>query len=131
MPESPSAVARRLIRGIAEERWAELPDLYAEDTIVELPFSPEGTVLRGRTEIAEHFGAAPDRPLRLAASNVVVHETADPELVVVEYDYDGEITTTGRTFTVSNVLIMRVRDGRIVSSRDFHDHRAITAALRG
>jgi uncharacterized protein len=131
MADSPSAVARRLIQGITEERWAELPDLYAEDVVVELPFSPDRTVIRGRTGIAEHFGAAPDRPLRLAASDIVVHETADPELVVVEYDYHGEATTTGRTFTVSNVLIMRVRDGRIVSSRDFHDHHAIGAALRG
>jgi uncharacterized protein len=129
MAESPSTVARRLIRGITEERWAELPDLYAEDTVVELPFSPEAMVLRGREEMAEHFAAAPARPLRMSAHNIVVHETADPEVVVVEYDYDGEVTTTGRTFTVPNVLVMRVRDGRIVSSRDYHDHRAIGAAL--
>jgi ketosteroid isomerase-like protein len=131
MTESPSAVARRLIRGITEERWAELPDLYAEDTVVEMPFSPDRTVLRGRKEVAEYFGAGPARPLRLAAGDIVVHETADPELVVAEYDYHGEATTTGRTFTVSNVLIMRVRDGRIVSSRDYHDHHTIGAALSG
>lgn len=131
MTESPSAVARRLIRGITEERWAEVPDLYAEDTVVELPFSPQGTVLRGRKELAEHFAAAPARPLRMGASNIVVHETTDPEVVVVEYDYDGEVTTTGRTFTVPNILVIRVRDGRIVYSRDYHDHHAIGAALGG
>ncbi len=129
MSESPRDVAQRLIRGITEERWTELPGLYAEDTVVELPFSPERTVMRGRAELAEHFGAAPARPLRLAAANIVVHETADPEVIVIEYDYDGEVTTTGHTFTVPNIIVMRVRDGRIVSSRDYHDHHAIGAAM--
>jgi ketosteroid isomerase-like protein len=133
MSESPREVAQRLIRGITEERWAELPDLYAEDTVVELPFHPVSMskVLRGRKEMAEHFAGAPARPLRLSARNIVVHETTDPEVVVIEYDYDGEVTTNGRTFTSPNIIVMRVRDGRIVSSRDYHDHRKILAALDG
>lgn len=131
MSDSPREVAHRLITGIVEERWTELPDLYAEDTVVDVAFSPEHTVLRGRTAMAEHFAVGTMRPLRLAARNIVVHETTDPEVVVVEYDYDGEVTSTGRTFTVPNVLVLRVRDGRIVSSRDYHDHHAILAALQG
>jgi hypothetical protein len=35
---------------------------------------------------------------RVWAHNVVVRETGDPEVVVGEYDYDGRVTTTGRTF---------------------------------
>jgi len=131
MAASPRDVAQALIRGITQERWTELPGLYAEDTVVELPFSPSARVMRGRKEIAEHFAGAPARPLRLSAKNIVVHETTDPEVVVVEYDYDGEVTTNGRTFTSPNVIVMRVRDGRIVSSRDYHDHRGILAALDG
>ena len=58
------------------------------------------------------------------------YETVDPELAIVEYDYRGEGTETGRTFLASNVLIVRVRDGLILTSRDYHDHGAIAAALR-
>ena len=129
MTASPREVAHRLLRGISEERWTELPDLYAEDTVVELPFSPQPTVLHGRAEIAAHFAAADERPLRVTAKNVVVHETTDPELVVVEYDYD--VDAKGRTGTVGNVLVIRVRDGHIVNSRDYHDHRAIAAIVTG
>jgi len=129
MSASPREVAHRLVQGISEERWTELPDLYAEDTVVELPFSPEPAVLRGRTEIAAHFAAAADRPLRVKAKNVVVHETIDPEVVVVEFDYD--VDAQGRSGTVANVAVIRVRDGRILSSRDYHDHRAIATIVAG
>lgn len=129
MTATPREVAHRLVEGISAQRWAELPDLYAEDTVVEQPFSPQPTVLRGRGELAAHFAAAADRPLRVTAKNVVVHETTDPEVVVMEYDYDVE--ARGRTGTVGNVLVLRVRDGRIASSRDYHDHRAIAAIMAG
>ena len=48
---------------------------------------------------------------------VVVHETTDPEVVIAEYDYRGEARGTGRTFVVSNVQIVRVRNGLIVHGR--------------
>jgi ketosteroid isomerase-like protein len=129
MSGTPCEVVQRLIQGISEQRYTELADLYAEDTLVELPFSPEHTVLRGRDELDKHFAGAGDRPLRVVAKNVVVHETTDPEVVVAEYDYDVE--AGGRTGTVANVLVVRVRDGHIVGSRDYHDHAAITAIVTG
>jgi ketosteroid isomerase-like protein len=129
MSDTPRDVVQRLIQGICEQRYTELADLYAEDTVVEFPFSTSRPTLHGREALAKHFLGATDRPLRLAAKNVVVHETTDPELVVVEYDYDVE--ADGRTGTVGNVLVVRVRDGHIVGSRDYHDHQAMTAILTG
>lgn len=129
MTASPREVAQHLVRGISEQRWTELPDLYAEDTVVEQPFSPQPMTLRGRAALAAHFASAANRPLRVTAKNVVVHETTDPEVVVVEYDYD--VDASGRTGTVGNVLILRVRDGHIVTSRDYHDHAAIAAIVAG
>lgn len=122
-------VAERLLAGINERRWTELPHLYAEDAVVEQPFNPVPVVLSGRAEIAAHFARTADLPLRLTADNVVPHETTDPEVVVVEYDYLGENTSTGRAFTVHNILVLRVRAGRIVTSRDYHDHRALAEAI--
>jgi ketosteroid isomerase-like protein len=59
----------------------------------------------------------------------VVHETDDPEVIVAEFDYDGLITTTGHAFRFSNVQVLRVRDGLIVETRDYHDHRALARAF--
>jgi ketosteroid isomerase-like protein len=60
---------------------------------------------------------------------VVVHETTDPEVIVAEFDYDGRITTTGRTFTIRNIFVLRVRDGLIVESRDYANHLVLADAL--
>jgi uncharacterized protein len=67
--------------------------------------------------------------LRLVAHNVVVHETTDPEVIVAEFDYD----VTGRegAVTAANVQVLRVRDGLITATRDYHDHLAIARATGG
>jgi ketosteroid isomerase-like protein len=95
-----------------------------------MPFAPSPPArLEGREAIRAHFAAAASGPLTLQASNVVVHDTGDPEVVIAEFDYDGQVSTTGRSFRVSNIQVLRVRNGQIVSSRDYHDHLAIAAAL--
>jgi uncharacterized protein len=130
-PDTPRQVVERLLAGIAAGTTPALAELYAELAVVELPFAqPGGLRLVGREQLAQHFSRAARAPLRLRPIDVTLHETTDPEVVVAEYDYHGEVTSTGRQFVVSNVQIVRVRDGLIVSSRDFHDHVAMTAAVR-
>jgi ketosteroid isomerase-like protein len=58
-----------------------------------------------------------------------VHETTDPEVVVAEFGYRFRPREGVEAFPVANVQVVRVRDGLIVSSRDYHDHAAIAAAL--
>ena len=68
-------------------------------------------------------------PLELRARNVTVHQTRNPEVVIAEWDYDGLITTTGRSFQVSNIQVSTVRDGQIVASRDYHNHLVLAEVL--
>lgn len=126
----PRAVFERLCAGISAGRWRELAALYAEDAVVEQPFANPPRRIDGRDAVHAHFCAAAGGPLRLTARNVVVHETADPEVIVAEFDYDAVVTTTGRAFTTGNVQVLRVRDGLIAASRDYHDHAGLAAALR-
>ena len=129
---SPEALFHRLLAGIAEGRWNDLAELYAEDARVELPFAPPAAlVLNGRDAIAAHFSLAAKAPFSITPANVRVHGTDDPELIVVEFDYHLRHNGTGRTGTVANVQLLRVRDGKIVESRDFHDHRAIAELAAG
>jgi len=125
MPESAGAreVLEHLIRGISDGRWLELHELYAEQAVVEYPFAlPAPTRLEGRGAIQRYFAAVARMSLELRAHNIVMHETTDPGVIVVEYDYDGLVTTTGRAFPVSNIQVSTVRDGQIVNSRDYHNH---------
>lgn len=117
---TPTEVFREQLRGITEGRYADVLDLYAEDVVVEQPFMlPKPLRIVGKDALRAHFAGAP-ADLKLRASNVVVRQTDDPEVVVAEWDY----TLDGRG-SLANVIIMRVRDGLIVASRDYHNHAAV------
>ncbi|RPF38376.1 nuclear transport factor 2 family protein [Streptomyces sp. TLI_185] len=129
---SPREVFLALVNGVAEGRWKDLPDLYAEQTHVVHPFDPlRAAALRTRDELREHFrptGAGPR--LHRRATNITIHETTDPEIIVAEFEYQGTVEDTGEPFALPGIFVLRVRDGEIISSRDYFDH--VTAArIRG
>ncbi|AKV04196.1 hypothetical protein AKJ09_10859 [Labilithrix luteola] len=109
---------------------------FHEDGCVEFPFAPPGLPKRieGRDGILKSMG-----PLWRGAKaagrkgagmeNVVVHETHDPEVVIIEFDAARE--DANGTYRLSYVHVVRVRDGKIVSLRDYVDSWAISQALRG
>jgi ketosteroid isomerase-like protein len=129
-PTSPRDVMERLLQGISKGAWQELHELYAEDAVVEYPLAlPSGPKrVAGRSAIRRYFAAVARLPLELKAHHIVVHETKDPETVIVEYDYDVLVTTSGRSFQVSNIQVSRVHGGQIVTSRDYHNHSALADA---
>jgi uncharacterized protein len=102
---SPREVVEALMRGISDGRWEDLDGFYADTAVIEYPFAlPAPLRLVGRDEIRQYFAAAARNPLQLHVRDMVVHET------------------TGRTFQVSNIQVATVRDGKIVGSRDYHNH---------
>ena len=129
---TPRDVFTALSDGISEGRYGELSALYAADTIVEHPQAvPRPTRLTGRDAVHERFTGALAGAYRLKRKNVVVHETTDPEVIVAEYDYDAESVETGRTISAANIQVLRVRDGLIVHSRDYHDYLKLAVIRNG
>jgi ketosteroid isomerase-like protein len=116
---TPADVVGELLRRINDGRWTELVDLYAEDVLVEHPL--RRTRIDGRKAVGERF-ARLGTATTLRAFDVTVHETVDPEVVIAEYQYEGA------GFTSANVQVVRVRDGLIAHSRDYHDHLRMAAA---
>ncbi|MCW2931869.1 MAG: hypothetical protein JWM19_2831 [Actinomycetia bacterium] len=66
--------------------------------------------------------AAHPRPRR-RVGNVVIHEATDPEVIVAEFEYQGT-TDVGEPYALPAIFVLRVRNGEIVSSREYHDHLA-------
>ena len=93
--DTPRQVAEKLVTGISEGRFEEVPRLYAEDCVVEVPYATGGAapLLEGGAAVREHFSHADAMPFRLRARDLVVHETEDPELVVLSWDYEVTATT--------------------------------------
>lgn len=115
---TPGDVVSELLHRINDGRWAELADLYAADAVVEHPL--RRTRIDGRTALGDRFVKLGTIALR--AFDVTLHDTTDPEVVVAEYQYEGP------GFVSANVQVVRVRDGLIAHSRDYHDHLRMAAA---
>jgi uncharacterized protein len=129
-PATPREILGRLLDGIAHRRWQELHELYADDAVIDYPFAlPRPTRLSGREAIRTYFAATAKYPLQLSPRNIVMHETADPSVIIVQWDYDGLVTTTGRSFEVANIQVSTVRNGEIVASRDYHNHALLADAV--
>ena len=106
-----------------------LAALFAPDAVLEFSFhGPPGTPARlaGREAIREYSRQVMASPLRLDDFEVTeLYQTQDPEVVITEMRAQGTVTTTGRSFTTTSVQIIRIREGRIVHSRDFADPRIL------
>lgn len=108
-------------------------DMFAPDGVLELPFAPSSIPRRlsGR-EAIRGFLAPAGEAARSAGrrikeySSVVVHETTDPEIIIAEFDLDGEIVGTGETYQLSYIQVLRARNGQIVWMRDYMDPRVFS-----
>ena len=108
-------------------------DLCADDIVVETPFAPAGSPTRveGREQwlaVAQAGGAA--RPGRGGAGDdLAVHDTSDPDVIVVEHELTGTLTTTGTRASATFVGVLHVRDGQVARWREYQNVPAIAAAL--
>jgi hypothetical protein len=129
---TPRQVFDELLRTSVDGDWDGLLDLYAEDTVIEMPFAPPGvpTTSEGATFRQRIKGMAGNRPWKFSsAENVLVHETTDPEVIIAEYTLRGTVSATGAPLALSYAMVITVRDGKIVHSRDYGNPLATSAAL--
>ncbi|MEV3977886.1 nuclear transport factor 2 family protein [Nonomuraea sp. NPDC049758] len=102
----------------------ELADLYAEDGRHEFPFGglpPYEGREAVRAGYRASWGVSPAVPQEV--ERVALHRTDDPEVVVVEQN--AHVKVGERAITVPGLLVLRIRDGRIVHCKDFMDASAI------
>ena len=97
--------------------------LLTEDVVVEHPFGPVGVPerLEGREAFRAHLAGA------LAGSrnqfdgfeDLAVHQTVDPDVVVIECALRGVNAATGEPFSRRYVQVIRARDGKIAHWKDY------------
>jgi uncharacterized protein len=128
---SPTEVFRRVVAAVAERRQSEIIDeCYAEDVVVEHPFMiPQPTTTKGREQLRVRTTNLKNLPITMEVADIVVHQTVDPEVIVGEFESRITSTQTGKRITTSNIMVLRVRNGLIVSSRDYHNHALLAAFI--
>lgn len=132
MPSTP----RDLFEQMRQQWFGPAPaltgDFLADDVIVESPFAAPGPHrIVGRQQFLDF--ANPQRavfPVRFdACRTTAVHDTTDPETIVVEYELTGTSTTNGRQATAAFIAVLTARDGKIALWREYQNTLAIQHAL--
>jgi len=90
---------------------------------------PEPTTTKGREQLRERMRNVQNLPIIMEIADVVVHETAEPEVIVGELESRITSKQTGKRITTSNIMVLRVRNGLIVSSRDYHNHALLAESM--
>src|SRR4051794_11792448 len=91
----------RMLRAGRELDIETFAGLMAPDGYIEWPYRPPGVParLQGRAEIREFLTAAASDFISFDEfRDMVLHETTDPEVVIVEYEAHGTVVPTGAPF---------------------------------
>lgn len=128
-PSADQLSPRRLIDSFHRAMIAlsanDLANLHASDAVYEFPLLTPGRPERyqGREEIragfSEVWAAASARITVDQICNIVLHETSDPEVVVIEQEAAATDIATGIRFFAPSLIIVRVRGGLIQHVRDY------------
>lgn len=133
-----TAPGPREVFALMREQWLgnagnPMGSLLADDAVIETPFAPPGRPRRfeGREEFLSFAQAGRAAlPVRFEeCREIAIHDTADPEVIVVEYELAGTVTTTGRRAAAPFIGVLRVRDGQVAGWREYQDAVAIARAL--
>jgi hypothetical protein len=111
-------------------------DCFTADGVLELPFAhaPMPKRVQGREAIralmAPRYEAARAAGRRIVEyANLMIHETTDPEVIVVEFEVIGG---AGRAipYTSPFIHVLRVVGDEIALQRDYFDSLAMAERLR-
>jgi ketosteroid isomerase-like protein len=128
---SPRSVILAVQRAIVEGDFDALVSHFAPDAVVEFPRAAEAGVparIQGRESIRQvatglRSRFADDGQRLSGLENLVVHESTDSEVFVVEFEALGEVGTGD--YRMPDIQVWRVRDGLVVSVRDYLGARAL------
>ena len=122
---SPAEVARRLLDAAVSPHPEDMADCYAERFVLEMPFLPAALGPARSEQTREELrarvraGTAVRRYTGLV--HPVIHETGDREVVIAESGLRGVLTASSAPFELWFVMVLTIRAGLVVHSRDYTD----------
>lgn len=128
----PREVLERCRRAAVDQSAEDMRRVYAVDAVHEFPFTRPGlpSRLEGRHEIVDWIAAEwHANPLKYERyRTLAVHDTTDPDTIIVEQEALGTSATTGE-FALPNILVLTVRNGQIIHLRDYVNILAAGTAM--
>jgi hypothetical protein len=110
-------------------------DLWADDAVQDMPFAAgvDGleTTWHGKEKLLRHYNKSiPNRRDHVFHIDHL-HQTADPDVIVVEARGKSTVGETGRLYDQRYVFIFKLRDGKIVLNREHFNPIVFQKAFDG
>ncbi|MPY52385.1 nuclear transport factor 2 family protein [Streptomyces acidicola] len=120
-PASPVDVYRHSLRLLLDKNIPAWVGLWAEDGVMEFPFAPQGWPrrLEGKEAIDAYMRPYPDHIDVHDFPDVRIHQTTDPQTIVVEMRGVGRLVETDSPYDMTYIAVVTVQDGLITSYRDY------------
>ncbi|TCP41233.1 hypothetical protein EV191_12623 [Tamaricihabitans halophyticus] len=120
-PISPTELYRYSLRLLLDKDIPAWVDLWADDGIMEFPFAPDGWPrrLEGKDAVAAYMRHYPDHIDLHDFPVLRIHQTTDPETIVVEMRGVGRLVETDAPLDMTYIAVVTVRERRITSYRDY------------
>ena len=96
-------------------------EMMSDDFVMEFPYARPGmpTRVEGRAAVLSHLAKVSHGVTVDSASDLVVHETTDPEVVILEFDGHGRSLKTGEPYEQRYISVIRARGGKMVHFKDY------------
>ncbi len=112
------------LTALEDKDMDKFAELWAEDAVQDMPFSPEGFPKRveGKNALIQHYAAWPEISGRANfTDNLVFYPMQDATMVFAEWRGDVEIIPTGRQYKQRYGGLFQVVDGKIEQFREYYD----------
>jgi hypothetical protein len=129
---SPRQTVERFLAAVVSPSPGDIADCYADRVVIEMPFAAGIAPARTETtreELRARFAAGAAARRYTAVRDVRIHDTADPDVIVLEYRIDSTRLADGEQFAMGFVMVLTFSDGLIAHSRDYTDPIAGARAL--
>ncbi len=118
------AAVRDFLGSLETKDMDRFAELWAEDAVQDMPFSPEGFPKRvsGREHLIAHYAAWPEVSGEADfTSQLKFYPTRDPQVVFAEWRGDVKIIPTGRRYEQTYGGLFQVEGGQIALFREYFD----------
>ncbi len=96
-------------------------EMMAEDFVMEFPYARPGMQERieGREAVVAYLMTVAGSIRVDAIDHMVVHDTADPEVVIVEFEAHGRAPKVDEPYAQRYISVIRARAGRMIHYKDY------------
>ena len=127
-PTSPADLYRHSLRLLLDKDIARLGGPVGRGRRHGVPLRPSGLAhsgWRARRPSPPTCATTPTTSTCTTSPDLRIHQTTDPETIVVEMRGVGRLVETDAPFDMTYIAVVTVRDGRITSYRDYWNPLAV------